>query len=369
MSTSATSEELHQRVRVAVSGAGLSSDDFEDLARALARFQAASVPAFARLCAARGVDPARASSAEIPALPTDAFRYARIAAHPESEDIRVFRTSGTTRGELRGEHAFRTLATYEAAAVAWATPHLFCGTPVGRAIAIVPDPSVVRDSSLSFMVKLFVDSLGLPATFALSLEHGVDVDAVERAASNAARAGAPTIVFSTAFGLALLLDALGDRRLPLPEGSRVMVTGGFKGRTREVPTAELYARTANAFGLPETNIVGEYGMTELSSQLYEPRFAGAGAELGTYRPPPWLRVEAADPETLAPLPRGSEGIARFIDLANVDSVAFVQTLDWVRIEPSGDVRLFGRAPGAEPRGCSLALEDLFGEEGTRGRQT
>jgi hypothetical protein len=362
-----TSEALHARVRQAISGMAVSSAAFAEIALDLARFQAASVPAFGRLCKARGVDLSRASVEDVPALPTDAFRYARIASHAEDDDVRVFRTSGTTRGELRGQHPFRTLETYEAAALAWATPCLFPGAKPERAIALVPDPAVALDSSLSFMVKLFVDRLRMQATFALSLERGVDAGAVERAAVEALAARSTTIVFSTAFGLALLLDALGGRRLPLPGESRVMVTGGFKGRTREIPTAELYARTAEAFAIPEDRIVGEYGMTELSSQLYEPRLIGdSNAGPGTYRPPPWLRVEAADPETLAPLPRGREGIARFVDLANVDSVGFVQTLDWVSVDERGDVRLFGRAPGAEPRGCSLALEELFGDRSARG---
>lgn len=362
-----TSDTLHVRVRRAIASGDLSTPAFDELALDLARFQADAVPAFGKLCRARGVDLTRASVAEVPALPTDAFRYARIASHAETEDVRVFRTSGTTRGELRGQHPFRTLETYEAAALAWAMPCLFPGLRPERAIALVPDPSVVDDSSLSFMVALFVDRLGMSATFALSLERGVDVAAVVRAAEEALSERSVTMVLSTAFGLALLLDALGDRRLLLPEQSRVMVTGGFKGRTREIPTAELYARTAAAFGIPERSIIGEYGMTELSSQLYEPRLVTEPPTApGTYRPPPWLRVEAADPETLAVLPRGSEGIARFVDLANVDSVAFVQTRDWVSVDERGDVALFGRAPGAEPRGCSLALEDLFGDRSRRG---
>jgi hypothetical protein len=356
-------------VRSAIAAGELSPAAFDEIALDLARFQAASVPAFGKLCKARGIDLARASLGDVPALPTDAFRYARIASHPEESDVRVFRTSGTTRGELRGQHPFRTLETYEAAALAWAMPCLFPRVRPERAIALVPDPDEVVDSSLSFMVKLFVDTLRMRAAFALSLERGVDVAAVERAAAGAVADHAPTIVFSTAFGLALLLDALSGRALPLPEGSRVMVTGGFKGRTREIPTAELYARTAAAFSISEDRIVGEYGMTELSSQLYEPRLVSEPpTPPGLYRPPPWLRVEAADPETLVPLPRGREGIARFVDLANVDSVGFVQTLDWVSVDERGDVRLFGRAPGAEPRGCSLALEDLFGDRSPRGSE-
>jgi hypothetical protein len=240
---------------------------------------------------------------------------------------------------------------------------LLVDPPPAHAIVLVPDAADVPDSSLGFMVEVFVERLGMRKTSCLSLDRGVDVEAVERAAATAASDGGPAIVFATAFALAMLLDALGGRVLPLPGGSRVMVTGGFKGRTREVPTAELYAGTARAFALDPRRVVGEYGMTELSSQLYEPGLLPGEPrrEPSTYRPPPWLRVQAANPESLAVLPAGTEGIARFVDLANVDSIAFVQTMDWIRLEPNGDVRLFGRAPGAEPRGCSLAIEDLFGD--------
>lgn len=358
----ATSQSLHERVRDEIARGGPTPETFDALANEIARFQAANVPTYGRLCAARGVDVSRDGAVgRLPALPTDAFRYARIAAHPAELDVRVFRTSGTSRGaELRGAHPLRTLETYEAAALAWARPHLLSG-PLARAIVLVPDPAIVPDSSLGFMVGLFVERLGLGTTRALS-GGGVDLESALCAADEARKANEPTIVFSTAFALAHVLGACSTRDLTLPAGSRVMVTGGFKGRTREVPSAELYEGAARAFGVPLTSVIGEYGMTELSSQLYEAR---GGEPPGVYRPPPWLRVSAADPITLEPLPHGHEGIARFVDLANVDSCAFVQTLDWVAVDERGWVKLFGRAPGAEPRGCSLAIEDLFGAEGER----
>ncbi len=76
-------------------------------------------------------------------------------------------------------------------------------------------------------------------------------------------------------------------------------------------------------------------------------------------PPPWLRVVATDPETLQALPDGREGILRFEDLANVDGAIAVQTADRGRCA-GGAVELVGRLPGAPPRGCSLAVEELLG---------
>lgn len=143
-----------------------------------------------------------------------------------------------------------------------------------------------------------------------------------------------------------------------------MLTGGFKGRSREVPEAELRASLERVFALEPSHVIGEYGMTELSSQLCEPRLVSPVDGPSTYRPPAWLRVDAADPETLEVLPREREGIARIVDLANVDSAVAVQTQDRVRVHANGDVTLLGRLPGATPRGCSLAIEEIVARRPT-----
>jgi hypothetical protein len=138
-----------------------------------------------------------------------------------------------------------------------------------------------------------------------------------------------------------------------------MLTGGFKGRSREVPAAELRAAIAGAFAIPDAAVVGEYGMTELSSQLYEATLVCTPARHDVYIAPPWVRVTAVDPETLSPVAAGEVGIARIVDLANVDSAAAIQTADRVRVTEEG-VELLGRLPGATPRGCSLAVEEVLG---------
>jgi hypothetical protein len=48
-----------------------------------------------------------------------------------------------------------------------------------------------------------------------------------------------------------------------------------------------------------------------------------------------------------------------VDLANVDSVLALQTLDRAERAARG-FRLIGRLPRTEPRGCSLGAEDLLG---------
>ncbi len=90
-------------------------------------------------------------------------------------------------------------------------------------------------------------------------------------------------------------------------------------------------------------------MCELSSQAY------ARGPQGMHRPPPWARVLVVDPGTGQEVAVGEIGLVRWIDLANVDSVLAIQTLDQAVREEDG-FYLIGRLSQAEPRGCSLTAE-------------
>ena len=361
-----TSDALHLRVRrfIETSFEGETSERFDDLAFDIARFQFAHVPAFARYCRARSIDIETLTHAHaIPALPCDVFRLARIAAHSSDQDKRIFRTSGTSHGsEARGEHPMRTTATYELAALRWGERMLWPDVRRFDVLVLAPSSLEVPDSSLSFMIDKFVDTVGDWSPYVVN--GGVlDLDRLQKVVADAWSLQLPVLVLGTSFAFVHLIDCGGGRDLRLPPGSRVMQTGGFKGRSREVQPDELRSAIASIFHVPETFIVGEYGMTELSSQLYEGTLCAAlgaphGGKHGFYKAPPWLSVAAADPVTLAALPAGETGILRFVDLANVDSAVAVQTMDLGRVTDAG-VELFGRAPGAMLRGCSLTVEELF----------
>jgi hypothetical protein len=326
------------------------------------------VAPYRRLVAHRGRHPRDAERVrDLPAVPTDVFRMTRVAAHAASDDAALFRTSGTTGG-ARGEHPLSTTATYERAALAWGRWALFCdGASMPTVLALTP-PRVqpVTDSSLHFMIQLFAAELAGAARYLQpSPEKLVDPAELRDACASLRRAGDPVIVMGASFAFMHVIDALGEERLALPEGSRIMHTGGFKGRSREVAPAELVSRMAASFVIPKSAVVGEYGMTELSSQLYEGTWraerglATPSARHGVFVAPPWLRVVAVDAETLEPVADGEVGILRFEDLANVDSALIVQTADRGRCR-GPTVELLGRLPGAMPRGCALAVEELMG---------
>ncbi len=138
-----------------------------------------------------------------------------------------------------------------------------------------------------------------------------------------------------------------------------MDTGGFKGRSREVTREELYGEAQRTLGIALAWCINEYGMTEMSSQFYD-GVAGRAGEIARrlHHPPPWVRTHATDPETLALLPEGSEGILCHWDLANLHSMMGIQTEDLGVVEAEG-FRVLRRAKGAEARGCSIAADELL----------
>ncbi len=150
-----------------------------------------------------------------------------------------------------------------------------------------------------------------------------------------------------------LLDFLAEKicGFELPAGSRVMETGGYKNRSRAMPKAELHALITERLGVPRENIICEYGMSELSSQAYDQK-SNCKIRNARFRFPPWARVQIISPETGREVADGETGLIRVFDLANVFSVAAIQTED-LGVRRGDGFELIGRAQLAEPRGCSL----------------
>jgi len=360
------SDALHERALAMVGAFEQTApmpESFDALAVDLVRFQARAIPGYARLCAARGVNAATITrAAQAPAVPADAFKLARVFAFDDARALVTFRTSGTTVG-ARGTHRMRHLRSYDAAALAFGRAMLAPDLPNGAPVLVLgPSVEAAPDSSLAHMCGLFARSLdGAGRGGGAFVKDGfIDVDRL-RDRVGALGPDAPALILATSFALVHLLDALGpavEGALALPAGSRVMQTGGFKGRSREVSSDELRRDVARLFAVAPRFVVGEYGMTELSSQFWEATLVDPAARHAVYAEPPWARVVPVDPVSLEPVAHGEVGIARIEDLANVDSAFAVQTHDRVR-RVNGGFELLGRAAGAPPRGCSIALDEML----------
>ena len=141
-----------------------------------------------------------------------------------------------------------------------------------------------------------------------------------------------------------------------------MQTAGYKGRSREVDADVLLEAISVRYGIPPAFVINEFGATELSSQMYETTLRDAIAARPSPRRlwvPPWVRATPVDPDSLQPVEGDAVGILRIDDCANLDSVCCIQTADLAKRFADGIVVL-GRAPGATPRGCSMAADQALG---------
>jgi acyl-CoA synthetase (AMP-forming)/AMP-acid ligase II len=364
----------------------ISDTEFNQLASDLFALQFEHVPEYRRFCELRGVAPDRVSDwRQIPPLPTSAFKELVLSSLPPSQRAHVFFSSGTTGQQpSRHFHSGNSLRVYEASILPWLRIHLLpelpieqdvrrTADPVGHpdlpsvAIILTPPPEQAPNSSL---VHMF-DVIRRRFEFASCTFYGgcdeeerwtVDFNGALHALENGQTRHQACVLFGTAFSFVNLLDRMSDRgqRLRLPRGSRVLETGGYKGRSRVLTKAELRSHITAHLGITPNRIVSEYGMSELSSQAYD-RVASSAeghdssnmkAETGLFRFPPWVRVRLISPETGWEVSNGQTGLVQVVDLANVRSVAAVQTEDLaIRRDPGFE--LVGRAVEAEPRGCSL----------------
>lgn len=349
-------------------------EEFNDLALRIFRFQRASNRAYGAFVDRRLKDPLSIERwEEIPHLPTRAFQAAPLVAGDPGAVEAVFLTSGTTRGpELRGAHHVRSLEIYRRALEPNFRAHLLPEGDLLPILALLPSPEEAPESSLSFMVG---EMAGEGGGFFVHPADGIRVEAFQRALVATEEGGRPALLAGTGFAFGNWLEIAGREgwRYQLPPGTRVMETGGYKGRASSLPKDALYDAISEHFGIPQRRIVNEYGMTELLSQFYEPVLAVevGGEELPPsrrfHRAPPWVRTRALHPLTLEPTEAGETGILAHLDLANLGSVAAILTEDLGSLVPGG-FTLQGRSPGAEPRGCSLAMEEFLvglkgGEDG------
>jgi hypothetical protein len=333
----------------------VAEEEFNRLALELFAFQRESAPIYRALCERRNAeaDTVRHWS-EIPPLPTRAFKEYEVSSIPEGERIGVFHSSGTT-GQVpsRHFHSAESLSLYEASLLPWFARHFFASQAAPMKLLFLT-PEAAPHSSLVHMFTMVRRHFGTPDSAfagraAADGSWTLDLDQILPAVREAVGENKPIGLLGTAFSLVGLLDHLqsAGKRFALPKGSRIMETGGYKGRTRTMPKAQLRQMLSKFLGVPASAVLGEYGMSELSSQAYD----SAG---GVFHFPPWARARVVSPETGAEAGEGETGLLRVFDLANIGSVMAVQTED-LAVRRGNGFELLGRAASAEPRGCSLRV--------------
>jgi hypothetical protein len=223
-----------------------------------------------------------------------------------------------------------------------------------------PSATTHPHSSLGHMYGWIAETFGTGerSIQAFDADGTLDTEAALRWLDEAASSTRPVLILALTSTITSLLTALRDRGTPLrlPADSRLVHTGGSKGG-RTWSRAGILKAAWRFLHIPAYLCAGEYGMTEMLSQFYEDalrsRWSGSlvpRANVG----PPWVRTTVVDPVTLLPVAGRDRGLLRHFDLANCESVSAVQTLD-IGAACGDGFELFGRASGAEARGCSQLM--------------
>ena len=331
---------------------------FSELALELFALQFKCNFAYRKICEARKLTPQVVERwTQIPAVPTGAFKELELTSILPEERTAVFHSSGTTEQKpSRHFHNAESLAVYEASLWKWFELHF---GDKSELLFLTPSPKSAPHSSLVHMFETVRQKSGLPeSVFAGNISADgawmLDFAATIQRLKSACDSGEPLTLLGTAFSFVHLVDYLAENKLrfQLPAGSRVMETGGYKNRSRVLPKTELHALITEHLGVPRENIICEYGMSELSSQAYDLEVGSRRPEVRSFRFPPWARVQIVSPETGRETAERETGLIRVFDLANVFSVAAIQTED-LGVRRGDGFELIGRAQLAEPRGCSL----------------
>ncbi len=256
---------------------------------------------------------------QIPFLPIEIFKTHKVYCGAREPEI-TFVSSGTG-GSGSSKHHIARATDYEQT-FRRAFEHFYGDTAIFALL-----PGYRPESSLIYMVR------GLGGKFYPDDPEGLLRDL-------RAHLGHKIL-----FGVSHALLDLAEKYPLHLEDTVIMETGGMKGRREELSKEEFHRRLKDAFGVEEVH--SEYGMAELCSQAYS---SGGGI----FVPPPWMRVMARDLndpfDIIAPCRRGGLNI---IDLANLNSCAFIQTQDVGTVFAEGSFTVDGRADRSEIRGCNL----------------
>ena len=275
---------------------------------------------------------------DIPFLPVEFFRNRKIVTGNLPVEM-IFESSGTT-GVSPGRHFVNDLSLYEESFLK--TFSLFYGDPSGYLIAaLLPSYTEREASSLVYMADRLIKKSMHPLSGFYKGNTGDLMQAIKKSKEEKHK----TLLLGVSFAL---LD-LAEYEAPDLTGGVVMETGGMKGRRKEITRQELHKILKEKFKVP--SIHSEYGMTELMSQAYSKGD-------GIFYCPPWMKVVIRDPQD--PLSvyteSGRTGGINIIDLANINSCAFIATGDLGKLHDDDGFEVLGRFDNSDIRGCNLMAE-------------
>jgi hypothetical protein len=353
-----TQDEIIRKLLDFIAADDATETAFDRLALEIFAYQFEHNAPFRKFCMQRRRTPRTARSwRDIPAVPINAFKELTLSCCPPSDAERVFMTSGTTKGGVRGKSYHPTLAVYDASMTTHFKQRFMPDRDRIDMGILFPDEDTMPNSSLAHYLALALEHFGTDDSRNEMGDAGIDFEVLFARLKRAEMTGTPYALLGASYSFVPLLDEMKRRgvRFALPVGSRMFDTGGFKGQSRDIAADEFYTQLSDSFGVPRRWCINMYGMTELSTQFYDD-----GNEVcpSVKSGPHWIRSRVINPLTGKDVARGDVGVLTHCDLAHFNIVSTILTED-AGVEVDGGFLLLGRADGEEARGCSMAVEEFL----------
>jgi len=273
---------------------------------------------------------------QIPFLPIQFFKTHQVVSGGIYEDMTIFESSGTT-GQINSRHFVKDTYIYEQS-FRNGFQNFFGDVRQYCILGLLPSYLERGNSSLVYMVNNLIKESGHPDSGFYLNNHQSLHDNIR----SLEEAGQSSLFIGVAYAL---LDFAEEFSFPL-HSTKIIETGGMKGRREELLRDEVHQRLQTAFSL-ET-IYSEYGMTELLSQAYS-------IKDGIFNAQPWMKVLLRDLNDPFHLSTSGKGALNIIDLANIDSCSFIATEDVGEVFSNGSFLVNGRMDNTDIRGCSLMM--------------
>lgn len=335
-----------------------SDAEFNQLALRLFKYQFDHNLAYQRYCQHLGRTPRFVRQWQaIPAVPINAFKEASLSCIPPAQCQQIFMTSGTTRADVKGKNHHPNLDIYNLSMRLFFQKRFMKTAKKMHMGILFPTPKQLPHSSLAHYLQLALDHFGSTRSQNFISEQGLKEKELLETLSQVEQQQSPYALLGASYSFVHVFDLLEKekRRFQLAPNSQLFDTGGFKGQSRELELNDFYEQMQFYFGVAPSQCTNMYGMTELSSQIYD----SGNAQLPSVKSGPhWTRIRIIDPLTNLDVPKGEPGIIVHYDLANYNSVAALMTEDVGIQKPTG-FQLLGRAEGADAKGCSLAMETFL----------
>jgi hypothetical protein len=310
--------------------------NFYDLALDLYQFQIKKNDVLAQYLNYLGVNASKIDSPDkIIYFPISIFKHHKLNINQLYEHF--FISSGTTKGNLSkhfvNDHSFylkNALQIFE---------QTFGCIQDYAIFAVVPSYQENPYSSLICMLDFFIKSTQNKYSDYYNI---LETSILEDKINLAYKEGKKIIIWGVSYALLAIAEkGSWKHRFQVT----IIDTGGMKGRGKEITREEMVTYLKSKINFSQ--ICSEYGMTELQSQAY-------AMEDGIYQMPKSMKISIRDiNDPFACLEDGKSGGINVIDMANVDTCAFIETQDLGCIVSENQFKILGRIDYSDLRGCNL----------------